>query len=526
MLQKWGSSIENKFVSKVKKHPSCYLFEYKQELSLQYGLPENKPSIENILNEFAKYFKTYMFNETTNDFIWSINGGYGINTLLKHKFNYINIIPSYNLDIGIQYDNRTINSKQLEKYIMKVKNHLQNFFELMYKKYNLNKKILNFIEHSTDKKYLVLIKYQYCDEDQGIIDLAFVGIDGGVSRKFIDKEISEQVGLPIKTSLGYYVELKDLLLRENIKDLDPDTYDTRNLEQNVKGRKTIKRLQAFCKIDKNGRKFEDYDKMCNLLEDLDINILIDNKEKLEKLLTYFKQNKSMNIIEDIKNEILLTRLYYDGDLFNWAIRKGYEKQIKDLLLVNNNFNSCINKKFNKNVIKWLLLNGIKPDKESLNLALEKNYDKTVLELIINNGIKPDKQSLKNALINKYDIDILILLINKGAKTNEETLDIAIDNLYNKQVLELLIKNKAKPSIETIKKALYRNYDINVLKWLNNNGAYIDSDILSEAMYFTNDRNILEFLIANGAEITDEVLEIVQEDQDLLEWLLKLKDEYE
>ena len=294
IIYNWNEEINTSLPSSLNKHPASYVFEYNDPLPLEYGTPIDKPDLDTIVKNFCSYFKKYIF-DYSDIYTWVIKGGYGLNTLLENKFNYHNLIPTYDLDLAIYYNIDKVTENQISVYIKDLKIEIDKFINLIKNKYKLTNKEFYYIESKRQNMTILFIMYKYCKNENSIIDISIIGKEGGFNNEYIDKEISKKTGLPIKTTIGYYLELKDLLFRENIKDLDPDTYKTRNLNISIKGKKTIQRIQELCKIDKSGRSIEDYNKMCTLLEQLDINTLKSNKDHLEKMLNDWKLNKNTEI---------------------------------------------------------------------------------------------------------------------------------------------------------------------------------------------------------------------------------------
>lgn len=469
-LPKWGGPIDPTFSSSLNEHPASYLFKWKQVLPLQYAIPDlsTRPTIEQLINLFADYFKKYIF-DTTSQYTWAIKGGYGINTLLKEKFNYTNLIPTTDLDVVVYYDTHSVSVSDKQDIIIDVKHDLQQFCDLIISKYHLNQNILYFnqIQKSEDM-YIFHIKYSYCDQrPEDIIDIAITGINGGFPKDYIDQDISKKTGLPIKTTIGYYKELKDVLLRENIKGRDPDTYSTRNLQSNIKGRKTIIRSNALCSVDKAGRTLEDYDRMCRLLEHLDINTLIfAGQDKVDKLFRDFESKQNFNLIEEDKYQLIIFKKVIDAIQHN-NIYLATKLLKQSSIQLNTDFlNEFIDKGIDS-LATYALENGVLPNNKTLNTAIRKKKNEAFIRLLLDKGAIPNSQSLILAL--GFNRSVLQLLLDKGPTPDSESLDAALELGLStpslKNILKLLLDKGATPTENTIRLAKENDYDDSVIQLL-------------------------------------------------------------
>jgi hypothetical protein len=253
-------------------------FVFAKPLKIDFPDNFNGPSISQLIEEFVDFAKKH---NLTNDpmFQWVVKGGFGINTLLEHKYKMKNLVPSLDLDIGIYYDSNNVTLTTAQAFVTLLVSQLKAFTKDVCKKYKIDatKFRINGPSSVGVNAKLYSILYSLCGDTnhEGLIDVAIEGVAGGFDVSKIDKQVTDFFGLPVKTAQGYLEEVKDLLKRsiylgqQGARPGQPGyTYGRRNPIsglQKEKGLKALDRATLLCKADSAGRTVGDYVKMCQIL---------------------------------------------------------------------------------------------------------------------------------------------------------------------------------------------------------------------------------------------------------------------
>jgi len=324
------------------RHPFFYCWKYEMTLPLvdllHYCIETPlKPTNEEVLASFINYFNRFWKYQSSDDqLLWITKGGYGYNLLLEHKYSIKNLIPTHDLDLGAYYDINKTTEEEVSSVINKTKEEIKKWIESLPS--NVQDSIV-IDGRSDDNLEIIFIKYTYCDDiEEGLIDISFIGIEGGFPYELIDEELSKKVKLPIKTEIGYLEELKGLFFRENILGLDERTYNVRNMFSGIttsKGIKTIKRISNLCEqmidydtplIDNRGRTVYDYGKLCGLFVDLSLNGLhILGEEEMSKLSERLKDDKP------------IASFYLKTQIYKLIQEKRDKEKVKQFLIKNPNW---------------------------------------------------------------------------------------------------------------------------------------------------------------------------------------------
>lgn len=506
IVEKAGGAIQTGFPPRLANnvHPGLYCFRYKQEIPLEYKLVDKKPTPSQIIEVFCSFFKDNNLNKY-KEYKWAVKGGYGINKLLEIKYGMTNLIPTYDLDIGVFFLSTKFKDEQILNFI---RPKVKQFIEYARQRLKLEEDELYSREHIINNVPVIAIKYRYCtNREEGIIDIGITGKADESQLPIIDKDVSSRVGVPIQTVEGYFKELKDVIIRENIKSLDPSTYRRRNLKQNEKGRKTVKRSQMLCKaeIDKVGRTPKDYETMCNMLLQLNVRTLYHSDEsQLQELFTHMKDNLANEI--NIESEKMMHKLLFldsiqarnydlayslldknlvvpspqlviDSIDFNPHPVKVIQVLLdKGVILDTNTLNSILAKKPSKEVSEYLInkANGDELKEDLLNSAVFYKTIQDILSLLMDRGIKPNTTTLDYALEQKYPDDTIIFILDKGAIPDSRTIHRAIENKYKKETLERLIQTIDKADQRLLKTAIQNKLQPDLIKAILSKGAKPDS----------------------------------------------------
>jgi hypothetical protein len=256
-------------------------------------------SSESLINYFVDYCKNPNVNPNNrNEFILNgllfpsvIKGGFGITKLLNHRYRYINLVPTGDLDIEVYCNAADFNTK-----VNDVNNFLTNFINSLANKFPAidltnrvsvvqrplvaNSETLCSIQFTPcgSKTYNLQIPFAPSTKTENIIDVkitvdtnTFNILSNPFQRPFIlDTEVYDYLGLPIKNIEAYLLELKDLLRRTvrpggNANNRNPYVGD---VSRRNKGRKTIERAKTLCSISVAARNNPQLIEMCKILSRL------------------------------------------------------------------------------------------------------------------------------------------------------------------------------------------------------------------------------------------------------------------
>lgn len=268
-----------------------YKLDYIANAPLQY-FPKGLQTVseEIIISQFISYFQSYQPQFTSNgSFSYVVKGGFGINKLLHHKYKLTNLQPSIDLDLAVYYDSSLFinNEITIQNYISNQiigsrtplfsTGLLTQFVDFICNEYNMDRSKFEITQRRLRSHYhVVQLKYSVCGTRvwalEPLIDITFIGKPNLILRdEFqLDTDVSNFIGLPIKTTASYLKEVRDLLRRTLVPGQEPSTYNQRNPivgQAPIKGKKALERGEQLCSVSSgiNDQKLKD---MCYILESL------------------------------------------------------------------------------------------------------------------------------------------------------------------------------------------------------------------------------------------------------------------
>ena len=157
-----------------------------------------------IINEIFQRLKE---DET----IWEVNGVYGMNLLLKHRYKLQNLIPVNTIYLKGYYKKKNKDDKN--ELIMTSK--ISEIINEILQKYNIPKtKIIKYIE-DLGNTLIYSIKYETCPTlYEDVIKIEYT--EDYIYKSNVDIEIYNKIKLPIKTALGYSQEVQDILNKKEV----------------------------------------------------------------------------------------------------------------------------------------------------------------------------------------------------------------------------------------------------------------------------------------------------------------------
>lgn len=181
-----------------------------------------------LINEFFQRLKA-------DNIIWEVNGVYGLNLLLKHRYKMQNLIPSNTLYLKGHYY-KTKGNKDYP-YTNDMNNKLYLITNEISKKYNiLEDKFKINIERSNYLLYV--IKFEACPNVyEDVIKIEYV--EDYTYETVVDNELYKKLNLPIKTALGYSIEIQEILDNKKVHS-DLNKKDKPQLEKMLNILKTLK----------------------------------------------------------------------------------------------------------------------------------------------------------------------------------------------------------------------------------------------------------------------------------------------
>lgn len=247
-----------------------------------------------IIENFCDFFSEELLEgviSNTPKFKVIINGGYGLNVLLKTKYKNKSI-QTNDIDLAISTHKCSMTwQKCLDYWVSK----LNKFVQSQEQPYSYTITVINTGKVPIpifDYNRYAIVSLHYSQYD--IADLIFT--DQHIPKLMYDRKTSLISKLPIKTMTYYLDELFTMIYMENVSDIYPYLYTKRNPFEGWykhKGIQDIERANILCDLIKQSK----YDKFCQLITKTSID-RIANSTKAERdeyfreLLLLIKRKKN------------------------------------------------------------------------------------------------------------------------------------------------------------------------------------------------------------------------------------------
>lgn len=240
------------------------------------------PSLTEALQNFVVYFKNDLTSfirnrHIRNRFRCVVMGGYGLKTVLEHKYGLHNKVKTRDLDITVSSYKSEYNQEQLLDY------WLTRLVAFIRQQPNPKDYKVSVIQGSMyvpimdyTRTAIIMISYKY----QDFVDVAIT--NAKIAKVSIDKATSIKTGLPIKNLNEYLLELLSIIYRSNVQDVAPEVYVKRNPVtgyQSEKGLNDIERAKLVCDVSRQNK----YQKHCDVI----------NKISATKLMTSTPEERDM-----------------------------------------------------------------------------------------------------------------------------------------------------------------------------------------------------------------------------------------
>ena len=230
------------------------------------------PSVEDVVSKFSNHFKSWMYDTNSH---WIVKGGFGLKKVLEHRYSKKDVIKTDDIDISVLF------TKNDEDEIKRYKDNLiKEFNDFAYS--TGVPYLFSYIEprYIGEKSLKWICQFSYAGREWVDISLVY-STEGKVE---VDDLVSKEVGLPVKTIVGYAKDYKEILREENIRGIDDRTYQKRNPKTGflaMKGRKDIQRTKELCFIEEVEKEFPT---LCSYLKLSSVRVFMNLPEKELKAL--------------------------------------------------------------------------------------------------------------------------------------------------------------------------------------------------------------------------------------------------
>jgi hypothetical protein len=230
------------------------------------------PSVEDVVSKFSSHFKSWMYDINSH---WIVKGGFGLKKVLEIRYNKKDAIKTDDIDISVLFTKN--NEDEIKAYKDKLIKEFNDFAYSTGVPY-----LFSYIEprYIGEKELKWICQFSYAGREW--IDISLVYSTWG--KVEVDELVSEKVGLPVKTIVGYAKDYKEILREENIQGIDDRTYKKRNPKTGflaMKGRKDIQRTKELCFIDEVEKEFPT---LCSFLKLSSVRVFMNLPEKELKAL--------------------------------------------------------------------------------------------------------------------------------------------------------------------------------------------------------------------------------------------------
>lgn len=271
---------ENKRVKKVKAHET---YEKPGErTALNYKISQGTPfdaMLKSFIGELREELLGFLDMKHPKYRVVT-SGGYGLKTLVEHKYDLYGRVKTSDVDI-------TVGARNIEGVFALWSKRVNAFISKQNRPEDFKVKVVNFGGESVPllnykRYYVIMISYK----DADFVDIAIT--DMKITRDMLDVRVSKTSGLPVKKEEYYLQEFLTLIYMENVPGVNDYCYGKRNPvtgTDSLKGRKDIYRSKLLCKL-KHHKRYLSY---CRLLRNITIQKLknMSTKER-DEYFTYLK----------------------------------------------------------------------------------------------------------------------------------------------------------------------------------------------------------------------------------------------
>jgi hypothetical protein len=261
-------------IKDLKKNQSCNVQkDFIKTFDMEVIQTPSYPSVEDVVSKFSNHFKSWMYEPNSH---WIVKGGFGLKKVLEHRYSKKDVIKTDDIDISVLF------TKNDEDEIKRYKDNLiKEFNDFAYT--TGVPYLFSYIEprYIGEKSLKWICQFSYAGREWVDISLVY-STEGKVE---VDELVSKEVGLPVKTIVGYAKDYKEILREENIRGIDDRTYQKRNPKTGflaMKGRKDIQRTKELCFIEDVEKEFPT---LCSYLKLSSVRVFMNLPEnELKKLL--------------------------------------------------------------------------------------------------------------------------------------------------------------------------------------------------------------------------------------------------
>jgi len=311
-------------------HPKLYVLKVESTTTIQPFVGLTFPSPQQFLDLFQSTFKQWWEqNDSDPKGTWVVKGGLGLNLFLKTFYQFVNLTPSFDLDLGYIYDSDKYTPNDFMDMKGKLIKDIEKYFEKASQLFGVSSNRFKVVEPKmVDNKIFLFIRVEFCKgKFEGLIDIAITGISGGFPKRWLSIEGQKATGYPIKNAIGYLNELQNYIRRASVRlEGDYNTYNTRNPlkgKAKEKGKKGILRMQQLCELTVHDETTASVKNMCDFLQNISISeiekidpdefevmiddltsnqtetVKVDMQEKISQLLLHITEGSYNNITEDM-----------------------------------------------------------------------------------------------------------------------------------------------------------------------------------------------------------------------------------
>jgi hypothetical protein len=237
-------------------------------VSNEHNIAINQLNSRELFNNAMNAFKTAFqhelvgfLNESRPNFRAVVAGGYGLKSLLEHKYKLLGKIVTKDFDVTVSTYKSKMTFLQCYTHWM---SKLLHFIQAQDRPQDFKIVVINngkqYIPVLDFHRYaIIIVTYRH----QDFVDIAFT--NQKINKKMLDVKYSLQLGIPLKDINAYLQELLTLIYMENVSNVYPDLYDKRNPIDGYypeKGKQDIERARVVCGVSKS----KAYLKSCDFIK--------------------------------------------------------------------------------------------------------------------------------------------------------------------------------------------------------------------------------------------------------------------
>ncbi len=229
------------------------------------------PSVEDVVSKFSSHFKSWMYDTNSH---WIVKGGFGLKKVMEIRYSKKDVIKTDDIDISVLFTKN--DEDEIKRYKDKLIKEFNDFAYSTGVPY-----LFSYIEprYIGEKELKWICQFSYAGREWVDISLVY-----SPKKVEVDELVSKDVGLPVKTIVGYAKDYKEILREENIRGIDDRTYQKRNPKTGflaMKGRKDIQRTKELCFIEEVEKEFPT---LCSYLKLSSVRVFMNLPEKELKAL--------------------------------------------------------------------------------------------------------------------------------------------------------------------------------------------------------------------------------------------------